>query len=231
MENKGINCKKLKKRYFGFEFILLMLFLNCGLSESATDVAGSAILFDILSAESSMRTESGGCVIMISNDGGNAFQKGYCIESDSINCRYRTIVDIPDSEELTRRIDDLAFIQTNFTSCSGGVSELSAIYGALNPESSMVLVALNEDADVSDTNLIQLKSSNDCGNSNTIAMNQLQAIQGVELDLALQPSTTDACLDDLNIAGESRAFIDRIRAGQLQLAQSCSVTDQINIVC
>jgi hypothetical protein len=210
---------------------LLILFLNCGLSESATDVAGSAILFDILSAESSGRTESGGCVIMISNDWGNTFQKAYCIESDSINCRYRTIVDIPDSNELTRRIDDLAFIQTNFTSCSGGVSELSAIYGSLNPESSMLLVALNEDADISDTNTVQMKSSKDCGQSNTIDTNQLRSIQGVEFDIALRASTTDACLDALNIAGESRAIIDRIRAGQLYLAQSCSIDNQIRVTC
>lgn len=212
-------------------FVILLSVLKYCLNESPPDTVGSAIVSDMLLNESNARTLDEGCILALSSDNGSTFDRAYCTTASVLNCRYRTVVDIKDNTELDERKDDLLFIQVNITECGSAVSALSTIYSDISPAASMLLDRLIDEANISNSNRVFLSTVHSCSESNLLSLDRLRDMQGVELDLALLPETTDACLDNLNITGESRVLLDRIRAGQLKLAQPCSIDNQTSVTC
>lgn len=158
-----------------------------------------------------------------------------CFNLDKKDCNINFFLNISSEQILTKRKNDLSFLNINYSNCSNSGLTLVAKYNSLSVPSSVILKDILNINKLSELNNLRISNTYSCENSKftdeSLTSNQFErllnkeellSLNSLEIELSTIPSTTLPCLQDLNISSELQSFISNIKDKKYLTGIPCS---------
>ena len=154
-----------------------------------------------------------------------------CFEVLSSKCSIENFRDIINLADLNKRKDDLSLFSLIHTNCSIPSTFLQSIYNSSSTPTSFYLKYYGRDTGANNKVLstAMRKSCNDFSffplsvkpKQRLLNYDELKLLQTWDSELALIPSITDSCLNDIGLSTTRKILIDKIRSKDYTVAYSC----------
>ena len=195
--------------------LVLATFSSCIEQKDANPNAMLALLYprEVVEESYTLTKDWNGCMM--------TFQKGttklsFCFEVPRESCKPSYFINIPDSQTLQNRKDDLSFLALNFTNCTSYTSSLSNLYDTIQPPASTFIERISSYPGPMNESDFTVTYRENCS-YNTIKVEQNTGFQRfftsdeftsqnrIEAELGWMNGTTKQCLIDLS---QSQTTID-----------------------
>lgn len=173
-----------------------------------------------------------GCILTY--DSGNE-SISTCFNIDKKDCNINFFLNISSDQILTKRKNDLSFLNINFSNCSSSGLTLVSKYNSLSIPSSTILKDILNVNNLSELTNLRFTNTHSCEYSkftqtplitNTYSRllnkEELQSLNSLEIELSLISNTTLACMQDLNISNEIISFLSQIKDKNYVTGIPCS---------
>jgi len=224
----------LSKKWILSSFILLIN-LGCINKNVADDAIMLSVINQLNTSEDFYQSrEYNSCVVSADTTNGRL---SVCFQLGEADCSLNFFNTISTDSILQKRKDDLTFISLNYTNCSSSVGTLGAKYNAMSIPASIVLQDYFKINGNIDAKMISFTNVESCGSvgllvskyvpvnfSSLLDSSGLQSIDGLESELALITTTTNACINDLSFQPAFLPTIQSLRDGSIQRGIVCSHT-------
>lgn len=173
-----------------------------------------------------------GCILTY--DSGNE-SISTCFHLDKRDCNINFFSNISNEQILTKRKNDLSFLNINYSNCSNSGLTLVSKYNSLSVPSSVILKDILNKNNLSELNNLRISNTYSCeyskftlesltSNSFERLLNkdELLSLNSLEIELSLIPSTTLECMQDLNISNDLINFLSKIKDKKYLTGIPCS---------
>lgn len=173
-----------------------------------------------------------GCIL--SFDKGNE-KISTCFNLDRKDCNIDFFLNISSEQILTKRKNDLSFLNINFSNCSNSGLALVSKYNSLSIPSSTMLKDILNINNLSELTNLRFSNTYSCEISNftqppligntyvrLLSKEELLSLNSLEMELSLFSNTTVSCMQDLNISNEIMNFLSQIKDKKYLTGIPCS---------
>ncbi|MGE8720070.1 hypothetical protein ACO2KH_01925 [Leptospira terpstrae] len=158
-----------------------------------------------------------------------------CFHLDKKDCNINFFLNISSEQILTKRKNDLSFLNINYSNCSNSGLTLVSKYNSLSVPSSVILKDILNINNLSELNNLRISNTYSCENSKftqesltsnlferLLNKEELLSLNSLEIELSLISNTTLACMQDLNISNDLINFLSKIKDKKYLTGIPCS---------
>lgn len=158
-----------------------------------------------------------------------------CFHLEKEDCNINFFLNISNDQILTKRKNDLSFLNINYSNCSNSGLTLVSKYNSLSVPSSVILKDILNKNNLSELNNLRISNTYSCEYSKftlesltsisferLLNKDELLSLNSLEIEVSLIPSTTLACMQDLNISNDLINFLSKIKDKKYLTGIPCS---------
>lgn len=175
------------------------------------------------------RSDWKGCLIGIGTE--DKTEVLLCFEVESSKCSADNFRDITNSGDLNKRKNDLALFSLVYSNCSIPSNILQSNYDSSSAPTSFYLRYYGQDTGAN-TKIISTSIRKSCSDflffpdkvkpkQRLLNYDELKVLQSWDSELALIPSVTESCLNDIGLSSTRKLLIGKIRSKDYSVAYQC----------